>query len=333
MATTTKELSTQLEDVTSRLRALESGQHVMTSSPGLPLEKWNDHGFVHRHEIKPLVRAINNGGGSAGELEDRVETLESSMTSAQNSISGLNSGVGTLYGALVANTNYANFAAIPASSLGVFTVGGATSAIIEDAPYPSYRGLWTVRQHGVPNFLFQEATQMLTGFNGYREIWRRSQNNGTWSEWFSGVRGLNSAKYLDNWGSNDLVSTYSQSQHCFVTPLTVSSSRKLDCYFDLTLECGFQLNAPAGLYDIRAFKPGVVLESRILIPIMFIATNKPPIIKWGIPRYINSGTDDAKYTIALYWTAEDTAAVADYGVGSKIIISSRTRMTIDLTLF
>lgn len=80
MATTTKELSLQLEEVTQRLRALESGQHVMTSSPGLPLEKWNDHGFVHRHEIKPLVRAINNGGGGTIELEERVEVLESGQT-------------------------------------------------------------------------------------------------------------------------------------------------------------------------------------------------------------------------------------------------------------
>ena len=87
MAITTKELSTQLEEVTARLRAIESSQHVMTSSPGLPLDKWNDHGFVHRHEIKPLVRAINNGGGSAGELEERVEYLESGqnvLTSVTN---------------------------------------------------------------------------------------------------------------------------------------------------------------------------------------------------------------------------------------------------------
>ena len=87
MAITTKELSKQLEEVTARLRAIESGQHVMTSSPGLPLDKWNDHGFVHRHEIKPLVRAINNGGGSSGELEERVEQLESGqnvLTSVTN---------------------------------------------------------------------------------------------------------------------------------------------------------------------------------------------------------------------------------------------------------
>lgn len=80
MATTTKELSVQLEEVTKRLRALESGQNVMTSSPGLPLEKWNDHGFVHRHEIKPIVRALNNGGGGSAELEERVEVLESGQT-------------------------------------------------------------------------------------------------------------------------------------------------------------------------------------------------------------------------------------------------------------
>lgn len=86
MATTTKELSLQLEEVTKRLRALESGQHVMTSSPGLPLEKWNDHGFVHRHEIKPIVRALNNGGGSSAELEERVEVLESGQYILTSSI-------------------------------------------------------------------------------------------------------------------------------------------------------------------------------------------------------------------------------------------------------
>lgn len=173
-----EKLANELAEVTTRLRLLESGQNILTTTPkGISIEPYKSHAFTHFEDLIPLVQAINSGGGASYDLESRVTANELAINGLESSQTVLTSTVNATLPRVAANELsidnidnslypdyttriFRSFAEITPETVHGWVVGTAS-----DGPYPNIPGDWAI-------------IQIYLKSNGSRVIYAIGYNNG-----------------------------------------------------------------------------------------------------------------------------------------------------------